>query len=93
MKKNPRSLIECLTSTSHEEKPTVWRKALWCHQPFQDNYTDAKFLECLVVNSNIVQRSYSQVVLAALSIDQQVCIAAIVASVAFDLYEVLHFIA
>ena len=65
----------------------AWRKALWCDQPFDDNHTDENFLECLVVNADVVRRRYWRVVWGALAIDQQVCIAAIVASVAYRLYQ------
>jgi len=69
------------------EDPKPWRKALWCPQYYPDNHTDENFLESLVINADVVQRSYKRVVWAALAIDQQVCLTSIVASVAYQLYQ------
>jgi phosphatidylinositol N-acetylglucosaminyltransferase subunit C len=69
------------------EPPKPWRKALWCPQYYPDNHTDENFLESLVINADVVQRSYRRVVWAALAIDQQVCLTSIVASVAYHLYQ------
>lgn len=65
----------------------AWRKALWCEQQFPDNHTDDNFLECLVINADVVKRSYWRVVWASLAVDQQVCFVAIVASTAYHLYQ------
>jgi phosphatidylinositol glycan class C protein len=69
------------------EEPKPWRKALWCPQYYPDNHTDENFLESLVINADVVQRSYKRVVWATLAIDQQVCLTSIVASVAYQLYQ------
>ena len=65
----------------------AWRKALWCEQQFPDNHTDDNFLESLVINADVVKRSYWRVVWASLAVTQQVCFVAIVASTAYHLYQ------
>ena len=77
-----------MTSTPPSSGRPAWRKALWCEQPYEDNHTDENFLESLIVNADVVRRRYWRVVWGALAIVQQVCIAAIVASVAYHLYQV-----
>jgi phosphatidylinositol glycan class C protein len=69
------------------EPAKPWRKALWCPQYYPDNHTDENFLESLVINADVVQRSYKRVVWASLAIDQQVCLTSIIASVAYQLYQ------
>ena len=70
-----------------EQSPTRWQKALWCEQHFPDNHTDEHFLESIIINADIVQRNYWHVVWASFAVDQQLCIAAIVASTAYALHQ------
>jgi phosphatidylinositol glycan class C protein len=69
------------------DPPAAWRKALWCPQPFPDNHTDDNFLECLVINADVVHRSYRRVVWQSLAVAQQVSLAAAVAAVAYHLHQ------
>ena len=61
-----------------------WRKVLWFEQPYPDNHTSDWFLQALVVHEGR-RRRYWRVVGAALDVDQQLCAAAAVASVAHHL--------
>lgn len=75
-------------SQARQAEASEWHKALWRDQPFSDNYTDTRFLESLVVNAVGAHRSYAKVVWGATAVDQQICIAVIVASTAYSLHEV-----
>lgn len=60
---------------------TPWQKVLWKRQARADNYTDASFLEALVVNAGVQPvRRYRPIVLASLALAQQLC--TVVAAVA-----------
>lgn len=53
-----------------------WRKVLWEHQPFPDNYVDKRFLEELRRNEGIRQYRYLAVVKEAGFVGQQLsCVA------------------
>lgn len=53
-----------------------WRKVLWEHQPFPDNYVDRRFLEELRRNEGIRQYRYWAVVKEAGFVGQQLsCVA------------------
>jgi hypothetical protein len=65
----------------------AWQKVLWVQQPYPDNHTGESFLLALVVNEGR-RRTYWRVVAAALAVDQQICAAAIVSSVAHGLQQV-----
>lgn len=66
-----------------------WRKVLY-EQPagFQDNYTDATFLEALVVNATVPQRRYWSVVQGSVAVVQQLNNVAAVATAALQLHDV-----
>eukprot|EP00873_Tetraselmis_striata_P006663 jgi/Tetstr1/426927/TSEL_017140.t1 len=57
-----------------------WRKVLYAVQPYPDNHTDETFLEHLVVNLDVQERSYWGVVYGTTIIVQQLSI--VVATVA-----------
>jgi hypothetical protein len=65
---------------------TPGRKILWCSLNQKDNYIDDFFLESLVVNASLRERSYWRVVSAALAVDQQLSIVAIVSTNAYLLH-------
>lgn len=57
-------------------QPVPWRKVLWEHQPFPDNYVDRRFLEELRRNEGIRQYRYWTVVKEAGFVGQQLsCVA------------------
>lgn len=57
-------------------QPVTWRKVLWEHQPFPDNYVDRRFLEELRRNEGIRQYRYWAVVKEAGFVGQQLsCVA------------------
>lgn len=62
------------------------KKTLWCSSNQKDNYINDFFLQSLVVNASVRERSYWRVVWAALAVDQQLSIVAIVSSIAYLLY-------
>lgn len=58
------------------DQPASWRKVLWEHQPFPDNYVDRRFLEELRRNEGIRQYRYWGVVKEAGFVGQQLsCVA------------------
>ena len=64
-----------------DDPGTPWQKVLWKRQARADNYTDASFLEALVVNAGVQPvRRYRPIVLASLALAQQLC--TVVAAVA-----------
>lgn len=69
--------------------PQPWRKVLY-EQPagLQDNYTDATFLEALVVNATVPRRQYWSVVQGSVAVVQQINIVAAIATAALQLHEV-----
>lgn len=69
---------DCANATA-----TPRRKILWCSLNEKDNYIDDFFLESLVVNASLRERSYWRVVWAALAVDQQLSIVAIVSTNAY----------
>ncbi|CAF95197.1 unnamed protein product [Tetraodon nigroviridis] len=57
-------------------QPVTWRKVLWEHQPFPDNYVDRRFLAELRRNEGIRQYRYWAVVKEAGFVGQQLsCVA------------------
>lgn len=58
-------------------QPVPWRKVLWEHQPFPDNYVDRRFLEELRRNEGIRQYRYWAVVKEAGFVGQQLSSVAI----------------
>lgn len=69
--------------------PPAWRKVLY-EQPagLADNYTDATFLQHLVVNAKVPQRHYWSVVQDAVAVVQQINVVAAVVVAAVQLHEV-----
>ncbi|GLC47210.1 hypothetical protein PLESTB_001457400 [Pleodorina starrii] len=61
-----------------------WEKALWKKQGLPDNYTDATFLQHLVVNASVPPRSYWPVALASAAVTQQ--LSCVVAAAAVPLH-------
>lgn len=58
------------------DQAVPWRKVLWEHQPYPDNYVDQRFLEELRRNVGIRQYSYWAVVKEAGFVGQQLsCVA------------------
>jgi len=56
---------------AHENK---WRRILWEKQAFPDNYVPPSFLSSLQRNTNVYTYTYGELVIAALSITQHVCV-------------------
>eukprot|EP00878_Enallax_costatus_P005691 GHUV01005968.1.p1 GENE.GHUV01005968.1~~GHUV01005968.1.p1 ORF type:complete len:398 (+),score=100.30 GHUV01005968.1:2189-3382(+) len=55
------------------ERLPPWEKVLWKKQPYPDNYTDGTFLQQLVVNADVPERDFWQVVLGSAAITEQLC--------------------
>lgn len=67
-------------------KTVAWKKVLYKAQPFPDNYTSSFFLERLVVNANVAQRSYWKIVAASLPVVQQFTAVALASTASYHLY-------
>lgn len=69
-----------------------WRKVLWEHQPFPDNYVDRRFLEELRRNEGIRQYRYWAVVKEAGFVGQQLSSVAIFITLWFYMEQVVIYI-
>jgi len=51
-----------------------WRKVLYLHQPFEDNYVDESFLDSLVLNAHVQHYDYVALCRGATGVVQQLCL-------------------
>jgi Phosphatidylinositol N-acetylglucosaminyltransferase len=66
---------------------STWKRVLYEEFDLDDNYTDATFLQSLVINAEVPQRDYWRVVNDSAAVTQQISIATLAVAIAIYLYE------
>ncbi|KAH6573957.1 hypothetical protein BASA60_005770 [Batrachochytrium salamandrivorans] len=75
---------EMAASWIHSRPP--WRKLLYIHQDYPDNYVDQSFLKLMKRNANVRQLNYWNVVSESLRVSQQLSVSMIFVAVFIHLF-------
>uniref|UniRef100_A0A6A7G916 Phosphatidylinositol N-acetylglucosaminyltransferase subunit C n=1 Tax=Hirondellea gigas TaxID=1518452 RepID=A0A6A7G916_9CRUS len=74
---NEKSCSSCGATHLCRPSKVKWRRILWQHQPYDDNYTDESFLSSMRTNENVQEHRFLLIIPETSQITQQISVVAI----------------